>query len=268
MSLTVNEIKSVDIVATGTVIFDATGNVNVGSSGSLSLESVTAGNEARITAQRQPDGREERFRPRDRRGRQRDPRRGETAASAPPLNPLFVALSAGSLTASASDDIYITETQYDMRIADVYSNADVYLTAARLDPRRLPGQTTQPEWEIGAQSASLQAGGGIGTGTNYIGTLLSGGTITANAAQGIFLHQVSGDMDVSLVDSAQGDVALWADGNLLDASLGVGPVAIGDNITLQADSGGHQRGARRPRGRLRHPGLGEPHLLQLPRTPM
>ena len=150
-------------------------------------------------------------------------------------NPLFVALSAGSLTASASDDVYITETQYDIRVADVYSNSDVYLTTPGSIIDAYPDDD-QPEWEIGAHSATLQAGEGIGTGTNYVGTLLSGGTITAHASKAIFLHQFSGDMDVSLVKSTSGDVALWADGSILDSSLGVGPVVIGNNITLRSDN--------------------------------
>ena len=50
-SLTVNNVKSVDIVSTGTVDFVAAGNVNVGTTGGLVLEKVSAGGEVRLTTQ-------------------------------------------------------------------------------------------------------------------------------------------------------------------------------------------------------------------------
>ena len=245
-SLQLNEIKSVDVLATGTLIFSAGTNVNVGSSGGMNLKSVNAGGEARIQAQQSlTDARSDSNAVITAGGNAI--LEGGSGGIGTSSKPFLIALSTGSLTARASGDIYLTETSYDMRLADLYSGGNIYLiTPGSILDAYPDGDPLANGWKIGAQSAFLQAGDSIGTSTNYVETNLAG-KITANAAQGIFLHEVTGasdtlgTMDVSLVQSAHGDVGLWAAGNLLDAASGspteqVAPVALGKNITLRSDN--------------------------------
>ncbi len=241
VSLTVNEVKSVDIATTtGTVIFNATGNVNVGTLGGFNLESVNAGGEARIQAQSGLVDVRGDTNPVIVAGGNAILEGGNNGIGTSSV-PIYVALSTGSLSASAANDIYITATEYDLRLVDIYSNANVYLTAdgtgSIFDDN--PNSAAAGVWEIGGQSAFLQAGGSIGTSSNYVATDLGqSGKVTATAGQNIYLHQVSGNMNVAAADSTNGgNIGLWAAVNLYDANGTVAPVAIGNNITLEADSG-------------------------------
>ena len=209
MALQVNEVKSVDIVSTGTVDFVAAGNLNVGTKNGLSLEKAIAGGEVRLTAQE-----------------------GVTATTGSASSPVITAggnaileggnygglgnstralfvQTGGSLTAIASDDIYLTETAgCDMKIAEVNANsANAYLTTLGSNSILDWYVSGAEPWEVGGKFVSLTSGGSIGASGNDLGIELSGGTIIAYAPRSIFLDQASGDMDVGLIESAKSDVS-------------------------------------------------------------
>ena len=161
VSLTVNEVKSVDIATTtGTVIFNATGNVNVGTLGGFNLESVNAGGEARIQAQSGLVDVRGDTNPVIVAGGNAILEGGNNGIGTSSV-PIYVALSTGSLSASAANDIYITATEYDLRLVDIYSNANVYLTAdgtgSIFDDN--PNSAAAGVWKSAASRHSSRQGG-------------------------------------------------------------------------------------------------------------
>ncbi len=93
-----------------------------------------------------------------------------------------------------------------------------------------------PAVTITAINVNLRSlGGVIGESANPLGIV--GSQVDATAAGDIFLSEVSGDMQVGLIHSATGDVALVADGAIVDVLNDPSVDVIGNNVTLTAQNG-------------------------------
>ena len=147
---------------------------------------------------------------------------------------------AGTLTARAFYDLYISSPG-DLRLEGVSSQtSNVYLTAGGSILDGLHSDSAK----IAANVITLNAGGTIGTSTDFLETdMTAGGKLRATASGSIYLHEVLGDMNVDGIKSLHGDVALWAHQSILDMSTSdtvAGKPAIdvfGNNITLISDFG-------------------------------
>ncbi|OQX64175.1 MAG: hypothetical protein B5M56_00340 [Desulfococcus sp. 4484_241] len=142
-----------------------------------------------------------------------------------------------ALTARAGQDIYIEEISGDLAVSEVFANGTVELTADNniIDPD--DDDATTRYWNIYATSASLTAGGYIGTTDRILEIDLQGGAIDAQAMSDIFMDEVTTNMLVGEVRSTAGNVRLRADSSILDAADDLEADVVGNSITLIADYG-------------------------------
>jgi hypothetical protein len=156
--------------------------------------------------------------------------------------PVSVNLLGGSLTARATGDINLAGVTSDLYIDGIFSEEGAVTLAAE---GSILNGNADTEWNINAASTILTAGGSIGVDGNALNTEMpladaeqpGLGLIYATAAGDIFLNEVSGDMNVGLVQ-AGGTASLSAAVSILDASDNPDADVIARNITLNADLGG------------------------------
>ena len=156
----------------------------------------------------------------------------------------------GVITANALNGIYLVETAGDMDLNVVDSTTGdvnlVALTGSIYGEAPTGGVPTV----IGNNITLTASEGGIGYLAPIVNYLeidsqnFAAGVVTANALNGIYLVETAGrvgDMDVNMVDSVTGDVALITlAGSILDANdpTSTAAVVIGNNIDLIAHGGG------------------------------
>ena len=170
----------------------------------------------------------------------------------------------GSLSARALNDIYINAPLGNIPVDAIYSaSGGVYMVAGG----SITDFVTSDFAKIQANDIRLQAdtiaNPGTGIGTSGIGTSndalhalhvdIVGGKLAAEANLGINIYQTDGSLNVLSVLSAHGDVALFAQANILNAgyladptnpfgvaqgpTTAVGPANVyGNNIVLGADA--------------------------------
>lgn len=165
-------------------------------------------------------------------------------------DPLLTDLPDGSMTALASDNIYITETTYNINVADIYTPDDVYLVAAQsiLDaytPPNVLASTAQIQADNLYLYADTGTSGQIGASANpvQIHTALTG-DLYAVANGGIYLNATSslnsafGGINIASVTSKNGDVQLDAEaGSILRTSSSPTSTDVsGDSVLLTASA--------------------------------
>jgi hypothetical protein len=154
----------------------------------------------------------------------------------------------GVVTANALNGIYLVETAgaMDLNVVDS-TTGDVYLVA--LTGSIYGEAPTNGVPTITGNNITLTASeGGIGYLTPIVNYLeinsqnFAPGGVTANALNGIYLVETAGrvgDMDVNVVDSVTGDVALITlAGSILDADTGTTTNVTANNLDLIAHGGG------------------------------
>ncbi|MEM7778337.1 MAG: hypothetical protein AAF732_22375, partial [Pseudomonadota bacterium] len=167
----------------------------------------------------------------------------------------FTDLETGALTVETSGTITLTESDGDMRISRVASTqSDVALTAASGSIIEVP-DTADPdiadadlEADVIGRSIVLTAhGGGIGAGPGAFleidgaatidGASTHADRVNAAARDSIYLDEVSGDFQVGVVVSQVADVALAADGSIVDVANTAHANAVGTDIDLVSRTG-------------------------------
>ncbi|MFY9397939.1 MAG: hypothetical protein WAR22_06195, partial [Desulfomonilia bacterium] len=135
----------------------------------------------------------------------------------------------GVLRAEAEGLINIAEAEGDLVIESLNTRGDALITA--------DGSITDLQCAhasiIAKDITLVSENGGIGTADNDLTLDSLDGALTARAKDGIYLTETSGTMRVNRVASADGDVALIADGSIEDYNF---PEADGDTLEQLADA--------------------------------
>jgi hypothetical protein len=158
-----------------------------------------------------------------------------------PDRPVGVNLLGGSLTARATGDITLAGRTSDLYIDGIYSEEGAVTVTAE---GSILNGNADGEWNIYAPSATLTAGGpSAPKGMPEQRAAPDGrgraraGRHSATAEGDIFLHEVSGDMNVGRI-RAGGTASLSAAVSILDSNDDPDPDVIARNITLHTTLGG------------------------------
>ncbi|MEW5819611.1 MAG: leukotoxin LktA family filamentous adhesin, partial [Cyanobacteriota bacterium] len=150
------------------------------------------------------------------------------------INPLIIeSWSGGELNASASNDIFILQSNGDLNLGTVQSySGDVSLVTNDGNIYNNSSYTNIYGYNISLDSNN----GGIGDSENTFGIDLQGGALNATADNNIYITENNGDLVVEHVESYYGDTSLSTiNGSIIDE---FNVTVIGNNITLEANGGG------------------------------
>ncbi len=151
-------------------------------------------------------------------------------------------------------DLHVNHVTIDGRIARLHSDGDVMLgqlnapaaavtimAAGDLSYARVTGMdgTSDPDANVSAGTLALTATGEIGklVASDHPLKIDVSGRVDASAGGSIRLAETSGNLNVGRITAATGDVTLWADANLIDATNDTATNVAGRNITLNAGTG-------------------------------
>jgi hypothetical protein len=146
----------------------------------------------------------------------------------------------GTLTALASDNIYISETAgYNIYAADIASTTgNVYLVATgsildAFSSNNLYSAPDSTNWDISADNIYLVSGASIGaSGTDNALEITSAGAVTATAVGGIYLNAASGDFNATQIKSTSSNGDIWLGTTV--GNINIGTIQAGGNVTLNA----------------------------------
>ena len=152
-------------------------------------------------------------------------------------------LGSGHIDATTNGSITLVEVANDLRIDSILSTAgNVSLTATLGSIYDIAASDGTTAWVIGNAVTLIAPKGGIGTLANILeidSAHQAAGLLTAEALNGVYLLEVSGDVTLATVASAASDVLLTTlGGSILDGAGTVQANVQGGNLDLIAHGGG------------------------------
>jgi len=155
---------------------------------------------------------------------------GIGVAGSPLQLDLSSAASAPTLTMRADGDIFILEAANDINVDSIFSRGTVHLET----PESIFDAIGDSETNIRSASINLVSGGAIGSYDNYLEVGLNpDGYFFGSALTGVYVASLDQPMNIGVVDTAAGDISLFAASN-----LGLGSVSTGGGGTMTLVSSG------------------------------
>ncbi|MEW7980256.1 MAG: hypothetical protein AB2813_10795 [Candidatus Sedimenticola endophacoides] len=128
-------------------------------------------------------------------------------------SPILLNQGAGELNANALNDIFLTETDGEMRLGRVATGSG---DVTPLSDGAMIEAGDDAAGDIAGSTLVLTAGGGIGDVGNRIE--IESELLRATAGAGFYLDEIGGDLNVDLVNAVTGDAFLAAEGSIIDAN--------------------------------------------------